>query len=281
MFGLFKSAEVETPLPELPLVWPAPYVSEHGPRSVRFTETTKAAIIGAQILSLAIVIIGILVVVSQANRTEQFATEGQIVQAEILEIKEGSSKSKQGTITYQYVMNGRPYYDTESVSPATYRSMRIGDHVPVTVLPNEPKKHRYGYVAKADARDQQLLGSIVVMGISFLVGMFAKGYRDHARHQLEVLRYWEARPAQAIRVSSQSAGKQGTTWKIQYRLLRPDGSIDEFLHSETGHGGPRANVGETFTVLVNPKDSGDVLSQWDLGSVEIPPRGTPVEELDS
>lgn len=280
MFGLFKKQPVvEPPLPVVPTVWPPTSLVEHGPRPARFTSNTRMTIIGSRIASALVIAFGILIVLNMADRTDKFATEGKAITAKIVDQSVQSGKSRTYRITYEYEFDGRVFSDTERISEYDYESMRIGDPVTVTVLPNDPLSHRYGRVTPEDARDEQMLGSVVVMGISLVLGVFAIGYRSHAQGHLEILRDWDARPAQAIRLSSESAGKSGTTYTIGYRLLRPNGKIDEFTHSETGHSGPRANPGDFFTVLVNPRSPHTVMAEWDLKTVEVAPEGTPVREL--
>lgn len=282
MFGLFKrTPEVEPPLPDLPLVWTVTDVSERGPRPARFTRTTRMAIWVLRAASVATIALGIPLVLSFASNTENFARKGEVVQAEVIDTSVQKGKSTTYRVTYSYPTGAGYVTDNESISYSEYSSLYAGGTVPVTVLGEARREHRYGIITVEDARRQQLAGSLIVMAISLGFGAAAHFYRKAAETQVVTLRDWNALPAQAIRLQSRSAGKSGTTHEITYRLRRDNGSIDEFSDSETGHKGPRAIPGDTFTVMVNPASENDVKPLWGLGMVEVAAEGTPVDELHS
>lgn len=272
---------MEPPLPDLPLVWTVTDVSERGPRPARFTRTTRMAIWVLRAASVATIALGIPLVLSFASNTENFARKGEVVQAEVIDTSVQKGKSTTYRVTYSYPTGAGYVTDNESISYSEYSSLYAGGTVPVTVLGEARREHRYGIITVEDARRQQLAGSLIVMAISLGFGAAAHFYRKAAETQVVTLRDWNALPAQAIRLQSRSAGKSGTTHEITYRLRRDNGSIDEFSDSETGHKGPRAIPGDTFTVMVNPASENDVKPLWGLGMVEVAAEGTPVDELHS
>lgn len=281
MFGFLKKEQVEPPLPAVPTIWSTPSFQEHGPRVVRFTTSTRATILITRALSIATILFGMIAVVRIANRTEQFATKGEIFPAEVVRLRANTGKNNRGTITYEYQFDGRVFAGQETLNESAFESIKLGDFVQVTVLASEPDSPWYGLVDREEARKQQLLGSVIVMGLSLAFGIWSTSYRAKAKRHLGILRGWQARPAQAIRVTSESAGKQGTTYLTQYRVLMPNGQVREFLHSETGSSGPRANPGDDLTAFVNPNDPREVTTEWDIETVELAPPGTSANRLYS
>lgn len=272
MFGIFqKKPQVEPPLPDLPQAWPPPAIAEIGPRNAQLTPDTKMGILATRVTSGLIIAVGIPIVLSVAGKTERFATQGQVVQAKVDGLRVSRGKSTSYKVSYTFEFEGTPIYDEETVGRSEYDSLAYGSTVPITVMPGNPYSHRYGLVTQQDARDQQMGGSLLVMFLSLSVGVGAAIYRGYAENQKKILRDWLARPAQAIHLKSESAGKSGTTHTLRYRVLMPEGWVEEFVHSETGHGGAPAKPGDMFTAMLKPDPSRQMKPLWTLKTVKVFP----------
>jgi hypothetical protein len=270
MFGLFqKQPAVEPPLPTVPTVWPPTTLSESGPRPARFTTQTTLILWALRITSILIVAIGIPVVLKRANVTERLAQHGEVIQAEVSNLVISRGKSTSYRVDYQYNYGGTSVYDDERVTQNEYNALAIGTTVSVTLLPSNPNVHRYGLVTANDARKEQGQGSLIVLLLSGAVAVGGLIFQNVARTQRQTLRDWLARPAQAIHLESKSAGKSGTTHTIRYRVLMPDSRIEDFVYSETGHAGPRAQPGDFFDALLNPENRQEAQPLWCLRTVEI------------
>lgn len=274
MFGLFKKQPpVEPPIPPIPAAWPPPEIPEKGPRTVRFTTNTELGLWVLRAVSIFAIVIGIPAILHGADRTSRFAREGKVVQARVTDLTVSTGKSTTYRVSYFFEFEGTPIYDTERVSSGEYNSLTLASSVPVTVFPGDPYNHRYGHVTEADARQEQETNSLWVMALSGAAGIGALAYRAFARGQQTKLASWPARPAQVIHLKSESAGKSGQTYTLRYRLLMPNGSIEEFVHTQTSHEAPPAQLGNFFTAVLNPDNGLEAIPLWRLSAVEIAPEG--------
>ena len=270
MFGLFKKPPaIEPPLPAIPTVWPPTVLPETGPRPVRFTLQTTLILWALRLTSILVVVVGIPIVLNRASVTERLAQHGEVIQAEISDLVITRGKSDTYRVKYEFNYPRTRVSDSERVSRSEYEALSVGNPIPVTLLPNDPNVHRYGLVTRDDARREQGQGSLIVLLLSGAIAVSGLLFQKVARTQRQILRNWLARPAQAIHLESKSAGKSGTTHTIRYRVLMPDGQIEEFSHSETGHAAPRAQPGDSFEALLNPENRQEAQPLWSLRAVEI------------
>jgi hypothetical protein len=220
-------------------------------------------------ISLLVVALGIPIVLIMANRLEELALRGTVVQAIVDDLTVSRAKSTSYFVHYEYTLSGITKRDRESVSESAYSQLQVGNRVPVTALPYRPESHEYGVVDMGDVRDLEFKGSVAVMVISAALGLVAAGIRGHATRELAVLENWRALPAQAIRIAKDSAGKSGVNYTLRYRILLREGDVRENQHSFTQSAPFEMKVGEFLTVLLDPETKASTRPLFSVTAVEI------------
>jgi hypothetical protein len=256
MFGLSKQPSPPSAPPAIPVSWPPPAIAEHGPRPASLKRDTKLGVLGLRAASLAVVLVGVPIVLNKANELETLARRGTVVEGTIERLSSGTARTTKYYVDYTYAVHGVPERDQEEISSREYAHLRVGDRVPVTALPNQPATHRYGTVGPERIRRTQLQWSAWVIALAGALGVASFAIRRAAVRERAALATWRAVPAQAIRVEANTSGAQGVTYRVNYRVLLPDGRIREDKNSFSGTSSFSVKPGHFFTALLDPHEEG-------------------------
>lgn len=263
----------ETRTVQAPFTWPRATIPAYGPRIVRLTKATQIVTTICGTLAAASALLGGLAVANQANTGKALLTEGQVITAQIRELRQSSSDSgKKFRLVYEYEFQGQKFSHRDRVKRDFYESHRVGDTVNVTFLPRKPGTARLGTVTQADVNKDAATGSAIVILLTGLFGGLAALMWGVARRESEILTNWTATSAQILEKKKAFSGQNGATaykLKIRYRVPR-QGDI-EFVTKLNRNGGWSGEPGEFVDVLYDPEDPNKVRLRDALTSAEIDP----------